>query len=53
MLPERFKRPAVFLTNSTGRFVNRVVRGSHVINQVIQPVELSIASSTLVPGHDD
>lgn len=49
MFPQRFKRSAMFLTNSTHGFMNRMIRSSHVLNQVLQSVELSEACCTLVP----
>lgn len=51
MFPERLKGSAVLLANSARGFMSRVVRGSHVLHQVLNPVELPEACSTLVPDN--
>ena len=49
MIAERFKRAAMFPTNSTHWFMYRVIRSPHMFNQVLFFVELLIACCTFVP----
>lgn len=50
MFSKRFERSAVLPTNAADRFVSRVVRGSHVLNQMFHLVELSEAGGALIPS---